>query len=488
MTSAEDEIADLRRRLAEAEDTLRAIRDGEVDALVVRAEEEDQVFHLVGGGESYRAFMESMDLGAAALDGDKRLLYANAALAGLLRQSSDSLQRHGLLSALGEAAGRVERLLAAAADGKQSAEISLRIGGRAVHLIVTAAPLPMSFSHGFALTFTDVTQRVETAVAEENERIGRAVMASSNEAVVVCDTNGVVTLASPAVMQILDEAPVGKRFEDAFVLTLAPGAGAMQADDLVAVALAGTQLRGIEAGITTDRSVKDVLISAAPLRHLGGASGGCIITMVDLSERKALEKRQTLLMGELDHRMKNMLALVQAISARTLAGADDLKDFRERFNQRIAALAATQNLLSQKAWAGLSLEELVATELAPYVSIQGSRVSLRNLAFDITRDAAVALGLVLHELVTNAVKYGALSGPSGRVTIEAKDQAGGGLEIVWREEDGPKVLPPTRRGFGQTVIARGLGHGPDAGATIEFLPEGVVSRMRLPATSLMPGD
>ncbi|MDO9713608.1 HWE histidine kinase domain-containing protein [Paracraurococcus lichenis] len=482
MSAARDEVAELRQRLAEAEETLRAIREGEVDALVVGGAEQPQVFRL-DSGESFRAFMEAMDLGAAALDAERRPIYANAALETLLGCPADTLQREGLLAVLGPAAAKVQMLLDSATSGKMTAQVGLVVGGRARHVVVTAAPLHLAFAEGFALTFTDITDRVEAAAAEESERIGRAVMASANEAVLVCDEAGRITHASPAVSRIQEASPVGRAFEEAFPLVFAPGAAAMGAEDLVAIAAGGSSVRGIEASLQVGGRALELVINAAPLHGPGGRVHGCILTLVDLTERKALEKRQTLLMGELDHRMKNMLALVLAISSRTLAAAKDLADFRARFTQRISALSATQNLLAEKSWTGLTVEELICAELAPYVAPRGPRVTLAGLAEQVTRDAAVSLGLVLHELTTNAVKYGALSNDAGRVTVTGTRQPDGSFALTWQEEGGPPVAPPRHHGFGQSVIARGLGQA-SGSAKVEFRPDGVLCRITLASSGL----
>ncbi|WP_207536672.1 sensor histidine kinase [Sabulicella rubraurantiaca] len=478
------ELSELRRRLAEAEDTLRAIREGEVDALVVRSVEREQVFHLVGGDETYRAFMESMELGAAALDADGRLLYVNAALPGLLGVPAGMLESQGLLETLGVAGAALRDLLAPEQNCRRSAEVTLQLDGRQRHLLVTAAPLPLPYGEGHALTFTDITQRLDAVAREESERIGRAIMASAIEAVAVCDAQGIVSHASPAATQMLGVSPLGRPFSEAFPLAFAPGAGAMDAGDLVAVALRGGAARAMEATLRTAQRTRDILLSVSPLRKAGGAVGGCIVTLMDVSERRALEKRQELLMRELDHRMKNMLALVLSISARTLEGATGLQDFAERFTQRLSALAATQDLLAGKVLSGLSLQQLIAAEVAPYVSALSARISMQGLEVEVSRDAAVALGLVFHELVTNAVKYGALSNESGRVSILGQRLQDGGLEILWEEAGGPPVRPPARRGFGETVIARGLGQFAGGGTTVEYRPEGVTCRMLLTAESL----
>lgn len=486
MSAAASYVAELERRLAEAEETLRAIREGEVDALLVRGAQADEVFHIGGGGESYRAFMEAMEAGAAALGEDGRLIYANASLSALLGEPAEALLGRTLAEALGPAAATpVATLLDQARAARQSTQISVDSGGGPRHVVVAAAPLTMDFSSGWALTFTDITERVEAAAADESERIGRAIMASANEAVVVCDTDGIITHASSAVLDIVADSPVGRRFEDVFPLAFGPGAGPMAADDVVAVAVSGSAIRGIEADLVGNARVRDVLLSAAPLRYAGGVTRGCIITLMDLTERKAIEKRQSLLMRELDHRMKNMLALVQSISARTLASARDLTDFGERFSKRIAALATTQDLLAERSWTSLSVASLLEGELAPYVSPRSPRILLRDLSAEISREAAVALGLVFHELVTNAVKYGSLAGERGLLEVGATRTEDGHLRITWRESGGQPVKPPQRKGFGQTVIARGLGHSAAAPTEVVFEPTGITCHITLSSAVLV---
>jgi PAS domain S-box-containing protein len=467
---------DLRRRLDEAEETLRAIREGEVDALVVRGAEQDEVFAL-GGQDSYRAFMEAMDIGAAALDGQGRLIYANAALCVLLGRGGKDLQREGIFAVIGDSAARAVRHLIDEAGGtRRSGQVALLCLSGFCHVEVTVAPLALGFGQGHALTFTDVTERIEAAAAHESDRIGRAIMASSNEAVVVCNQEGRITHANAGVRQFQDGSTVGELFDKAFPLGFALSSGLMAGGDLVGVALAGTAVRGVEATLTRNGRTRDLLLSAAPLRQSGETIFGCIVTIADVTERPANEKRQALLMGELTHRVKNTLTLVMAIAHRTIAGSSGMEDFRTAFGRRLDALAATHTLLAGDVWNGLTLEELIAAELAPYVTVGSERVHLDGVGVRVVPDVAVALGLIFHELVTNAVKYGALSNDAGRIVIRARQHAGL-VEIVWEETGGPPVSPPERMGFGQTLIARGLGNHGEQATKVEFRPEGLVCRM-----------
>jgi two-component sensor histidine kinase len=153
-----------------------------------------------------------------------------------------------------------------------------------------------------------------------------------------------------------------------------------------------------------------------------------------------------------------------------------MEAFRTAFGRRLEALAATHTLLAGDVWNGLTLEDLIGAELAPYVTVGSERVQLDGVGVRVVPDAAVALGLILHELVTNAVKYGALCNDTGRISIRAQQNAGV-VEIVWEENGGPPVSPPEKMGFGQTLIARGLGNHGDQATKVEFRPEGLVCRM-----------
>jgi len=476
-------IDELRRRLAEAEETLRAIREGEADAVVISSADQDTIFALAGGDESYRALMEAMDIGAIALDAESRLLYANSAFCALLGCDAGALQRDGLERHLGStSADIVNRAIVQARQGRHQTQFVHTHLGRVRHLVLTAAPLPLAFGQGSALTFTDVTARVEAAAAEESERIGRAVMASVNEPVIVCDRRGIIINANAAVATLIDHDPVGKRFDEAFPLEFPLGSGVMHADDLVAIGTDGNAVRSLEASAPFVEPPKDLLVSVAPLRLPGQAVGGCAITLIDLSERKAAEKRQALLMRELDHRVKNTLTMVLSISSRTIAGSTDLADFRQRFTSRLQALAATHSLLADAEWGGLNLASLIQAELAPYVSSTGPRLLLDGLDITVPPDTGIALGLAIHELATNAVKYGALCCESGRVEVTGRPLGPGRLEVVWTERGGPPVTTPETHGFGQTLIARSLKRGEGTGATVAFEPEGVVCHMVVPVS------
>ncbi|MEJ1160596.1 HWE histidine kinase domain-containing protein [Prosthecomicrobium sp. N25] len=481
-------VSDLRRRLEEAEDTLRAIREGEVDALVVRGEAEDNVYMIGDSTEAYRNFMEAMVPGAAATDGAGRILYANSALCGLLHASLPALQGRRLADLFGPGAARaVEEVVIGSADGRASAPVTLGSGEEEIVYQVAATPVRLGTIMGRAVTFSDLTERVRAERAERAERAALAILSSANEAVIVCDRTGVITHANAASAEALGADLVGRPFEEAIPLAFGVSGEVRSARDLIERALGGESIRGSEVFAPEALGPKDFLVSAAPLRISAGETAGCVLTLFDLSQRKAAEKHQQFLMQELDHRVKNTLAIVVSISKRTASSKDNLVDFQEAFTARIEALAATHTLLAQKGWTSLSLPEILRAELAPYADERATRIEVEDIVLSLKPRTAIALGLIIHELATNAVKYGALSRPDGRVAIREIGWSGGdgAFAIEWVETGGPEVVAPRRSGFGRTVIARSLGYSTAGRTQLEFLPMGVRCRIDIPAEDIV---
>jgi PAS domain S-box-containing protein len=217
------------------------------------------------------------------------------------------------------------------------------------------------------------------------------------------------------------------------------------------------------------------------LKFVPMRGGGVAVTLTDVTERRDAEARQRLLVNELNHRVKNALATVQAIAAQSLRGEDVSADARERFMARLMALARANDVLVAEDWRGASLAA-VATEVAhPHGA--GERFAIEGPATHLTPQAATALALALHELATNAAKYGALSTPEGQVSL-AWTLSGAPSErrltMVWRETGGPPAAPPARTGFGTRLIERGLAGGLKALVKLDYRPEGLVFTLDAP--------
>ncbi|QFU16172.1 sensor histidine kinase [Microvirga thermotolerans] len=204
----------------------------------------------------------------------------------------------------------------------------------------------------------------------------------------------------------------------------------------------------------------------------------------DITDRKRAESQQKLLLGELNHRVKNTLATVQSIASQTLRTSPDLSNFKDAFEGRLMALSKTHDLLTRSSWREARLRDIVDQELAPYRRSGDERVSILGPPVTLSPRYAINFGLVLHELVTNAVKYGALSSPSGRIEIRwsvSKGETGRSLlRMHWQELDGPPARPPRRQGFGSRLIRRSI-EGEMAGTvSVAFPPTGVVYDLTIP--------
>jgi len=201
-------------------------------------------------------------------------------------------------------------------------------------------------------------------------------------------------------------------------------------------------------------------------------------------ERKLAASRDQLMMAELDHRVKNTLANIEALVMQTSVSAESLSAFVKGLAARIQSMAKAHSLLSQSRWEGVSINNLLMEELAPYVRANGS-FEIVGPDLMLTSKSALALSLAIHELATNAAKYGALSSPSGRVAIRWSLTRSGGLDLSWTESGGPEVSMPTRRGFGSTLIERALAMETDGQAALRYFPGGVVCDVALPPASLV---
>lgn len=225
-----------------------------------------------------------------------------------------------------------------------------------------------------------------------------------------------------------------------------------------------------------------------PLRDGGGELIGLTCAAIDVTERKESEAQLRLLMRELTHRSKNLLAVIQAMARQTARGTTSLDRFVERFGARLQALATSHDLLVQEGWHGASLHELVRSQLGPYLDRAHPQITFEGPSVLFKPEAAQGLGLALHELATNAAKYGALSSPKGHVALvwrRLSPADGYGIEVVWRESGGPEVHTPEHRGFGTLAIERHLANTVDGDVELDFDPDGVRCRITVPVTQFV---
>jgi two-component sensor histidine kinase len=207
---------------------------------------------------------------------------------------------------------------------------------------------------------------------------------------------------------------------------------------------------------------------------------------VDVTERKEGEAHLRLLLRELTHRSKNLLAVIQAMARQTARHAGSIEGFLSQFAARLQALASSHDLLVRESWHGASIGELVRSQLSTQVEHRDSQVALEGPDIALKPEAAQNLGLALHELVINAKTFGALSVPDGRVSVSwGRDGGNTPIELIWREQFGPKVKARRKRGFGSLVIERNLARSLDARVDLEFEPDGVRCRIVIPASQAL---
>lgn len=213
----------------------------------------------------------------------------------------------------------------------------------------------------------------------------------------------------------------------------------------------------------------------ADLRHLLAQAG------IDAAEHNLAENLQTVVLEELHHRIKNTLAIVLAISNQSLRSSTDVTQAATAISSRILALGRAHDLLLRTSWSGARLNELLQAAIAPFETPEARQFAFDVTDLEINPTSALRLVMTINELCTNAVKYGALTRPEGRVEITTKvDEAKQSLRLTWRESNGPPVLNPTRKSFGLQLIEKSFSEG----AQVSFIPSGVVCELSLPLAAI----
>ncbi|MXP41496.1 PAS domain-containing protein [Altererythrobacter soli] len=268
------------------------------------------------------------------------------------------------------------------------------------------------------------------------------------------------------------------------------------ADKAEALAVMANDRRIMETGVPEqleevlhlpDGNAAVWLSTKAPLRNEAGKVIGLIGSSVDITERRRAEERERLLAREVDHRAKNLLGVVQSMVQ--LTRADSTAEFKEAVAGRIQALARAHSLLAAGRWEGVNLSQLVAEELAPF-NQGGERLAISGEPLRLNPAASQSLALAIHELATNASKYGSLSCPTGRLEVSWRLLQGEGesFELSWIESGGPLVTAPQKRGFGSTVIQSSIERQLGGTLQLGWLEEGLRCRITLPLGQIIEGE
>ena len=333
-----------------------------------------------------------------------------------------------------------------------------------------------------ALIYTNVTARKQAEERlRESEATLRAVLDGSLDPIFMKDREGRMVLVNPATCAAIGkpaEFVLGKTDEE--FLDNPADARAIMANDR-RIMLSG-EPETVEEAVSPASGIRYYVNKKVARRDAAGNVIGLISTARDVTERKRAEERIELLMREVNHRSKNMLTVVQSIARQTVA--TNPEGFLERFGERVQALAASQDLLIKHGWKGVQLEELARLHLSPFGDLLDHRIELQGPPILISASAAQAIGMAIHELATNAGKYGALSGLSGRVDVrwhvtkaENGEQA---FVMSWTEEGGPPVVMPAQLGFGSKVIGHLIESSLTGTVELDFPPPGLSWRLTCP--------
>ena len=242
-------------------------------------------------------------------------------------------------------------------------------------------------------------------------------------------------------------------------------------------------LEPLERRVTRDDGKAHFIMRVLPYRGPLSTVDGTLVTFLDVTSIVEAEHHQRLLVDELNHRVKNMLTVVVSLAQQTLRRSDSLDMFSAAFMGRVQALTASYTLLSQANWVDVSLREVLMEEIRPFMARDGSNFVIGGPLVRLAPQGALAFGMAVHELATNAIKYGALSTPDGVVHVDWRfepQETPPQFVLEWRETNGPLVTAPERRGFGTTLIERGFAHELSGQANIDFTATGVQAVLRAP--------
>ena len=480
------------RRADGVEIDVRVRRSG--DTLVVEAVDPDEAAH----SEANRDAMAAAGLGEWRWDRASGDLTLSHRAARILGQPPGRSVTWGVLRPFLIEPERVSRLIEAAVENLEPYrfETRLTIEGRGVVVQVSGQALTDEAGavSGMVGVVQDITTRIETrSELQAHDHRLRAATAVAKLGIFewhMLDDHAV--WENDRMYEIFGHAP-----EDGTIGKTEFLSGILHADDRAAVR------KAISAALREDR---DLHISGRIRRKSDGAwrtidmagrferdapdrlPRRLIGVVADVTDRRLAEERQTLLIRELHHRVKNTLATVQAIVGSTARTATDIDSFYEAFVGRIKSLAHTHSVLTEATWQTASLTGLLVNELRPYAEVaeaggEDGRVVLEGPSIDLPSDIAVPVGMAIHELTTNAAKYGALSNRTGRVTVAWDLEPGGPagtLRLTWRESGGPVVQPPRRQGFGSRLLHRVLITQVQAEVTTDYSPDGFSLTMRAP--------
>jgi PAS domain S-box-containing protein len=376
----------------------------------------------------------------------------NAACERLFGRTSQEMIGQSVLEIVpGELWNEEQTTLGRAASGasiENYETVRLTADGRPIEVAITLSPIRDAFDVviGVSSVIRDIGEKKQ---AERGAAMLAAIITSTTDGVVSKTLDGIITSWNKSAERILG-------FTEADMLNtsirrIIPADRQAEEDRILATVLAGDIIDNFETvRIRNDGTLIDVAVTVSPVRDASGRIVGASKIVRDITDKRQTRDQLHTLLAEVNHRSKNLLSLVQAI-ARQMTRQGHQLDL-DRFLERLQALTGNQDLLIQNGWRFIPLADLIRSQLRSFGDAIGNRIRIEGPSIELTPESAQAIGMAIHELATNAAKFGALANHEGRVDIGwTRDDLS--FTMHWIEQDGPQVAPPKRRGFGSKVIS-----------------------------------
>lgn len=490
--------AELLARLQEAEDTLRGIGSGEVDAICIQCVNGPKIYTLLGQEAETNRFhsriLSQVGDVVIATDKEQRITYLNAAARRTYRvDHSDALGKPvsflyaSVWPRPGDEAAAIRELRECGEWRGEQVHIA-RDGAR-LNVEIEMTPLRQIDGEvtGHLAVIRDVTERhkIDKKLRLSEIRYRRLFEAAHDGVVLIDPGTCKIIDANPFMTHMLGYSRDELIGKELFEIGLLADEAASKA--MVEELKRSSRIRYQDLPLEGQDGLHHDVEVVANLYEEGGHSViQCNVR--DITDRKKAEEHVKLLIAEVNHRARNLLSVVMAVANQT-ATSGDPKTFTTRLSDRIDGLAAGQDLLVESEWQGVEIIDLVRTQLSPFKDLIGTRVLIDGPPARLTPVAAQGIGMALHELATNAAKYGALSNLDGTVRIGwlIEHTSKPSFLMSWEEDGGPKVTVPTREGFGSIVVRRMAAAAINGLAEMTYRENGVAWNLTGPAESALEG-
>jgi PAS domain S-box-containing protein len=414
----------------------------------------------------------------ATMDGHPVTAHAGKTVAQIMPQLAETLEPAIRKVLAGETIGRLELV------GSPDGEARRRVWQADFYPVRQEAGEVTAV--GAIIDDVTAEYEAEAALAAEKSRLERLMISAPNLIYITDVARRRNAFMNPQIYDTLGYAPAelsGRSIKALNELVHPDDRGILTDLNLSVRRVADGEVREAEYRIRhADGDYRWFLIRETPFeRNAEGKVTQVLGTGLDITARRDADEHQKVLIRELHHRVKNILATVQAIASATGRSANTFAEFRDDFSDRLVSLGRTHSLLTREAWAGADLHEILKSELEPYLE-GANRITIEGPFVEIPRDIVISVGMAVHELTTNAVKYGALSVPEGRVHVSIETDGAPvepTLTMIWTESGGPEVKAPTRRGFGSLLLNRLLASQLGGDLAIDYRPAGIVARVQI---------